>query len=80
MRAAPAAAQGVAAKKVQGVVGWGTDKTDVGPEDFDLLKVIGRGSFGKVMLVTRKGQTNIYAMKILRKEAIIARNQASDPC
>lgn len=50
-------------------------KEKVSLEDFDLLKVIGRGSFGKVMLVRKKTDTKIYAMKILKKRAIIARNQ-----
>lgn len=40
-----------------------------------ILQVIGRGSFGKVMLVRKKDTKAIYAMKILRKENIIARNQ-----
>ena len=44
-------------------------------DDFDLLKVIGRGSFGKVMQVRKKDTNKIYAMKILKKETIIARNQ-----
>ena len=58
------------------VTGWGKEKTDVGPDDFSLLKVVGRGSFGKVMLVNRKGEEDkVYAMKILKKEAIIKRNQ-----
>lgn len=44
-------------------------------EDFELLKVLGRGSFGKVMQVRKKSDGKIYAMKILKKQAIIARNQ-----
>lgn len=44
-------------------------------EDFELLKVLGRGSFGKVMQVRKKSDGKIYAMKILKKRAIIARNQ-----
>eukprot|EP01084_Bolivina_argentea_P312073 540262_1 len=50
-------------------------KTNVRPEDFEFLKVIGRGSFGKVMQVKKKNDNVIYAMKILKKKAIIARNQ-----
>lgn len=44
-------------------------------EDFELLKVLGRGSFGKVMQVRKKTDGKVYAMKILKKRAIIARNQ-----
>ncbi len=46
-------------------------------EDFDLLKVLGKGGFGKVMLVRKKGTTDIYAMKVLKKEAVIRRNQVT---
>lgn len=52
-----------------------TSKQKVVLEDFELLKVLGRGSFGKVMLVKKKDSGDIYAMKILKKRAIIARNQ-----
>jgi len=44
-------------------------------DDFELLKVLGRGSFGKVMQVKKKSNGKVYAMKILKKRAIIARNQ-----
>ena len=47
----------------------------VGIDDFDLLKVLGKGGFGKVMLVRKKGSTDIYAMKVLKKEAVVRRNQ-----
>jgi serum/glucocorticoid-regulated kinase 2 len=57
------------------VTGWSKEHTDVTPDDFELLKVVGRGSFGKVMLVKRKGENATYAMKVLRKQAIIDRNQ-----
>ena len=42
--------------------------------DFELVKVIGRGSFGKVYLVRRNGTENYYAMKKLRKEVVAKRN------
>jgi len=47
----------------------------IGLDAFEMLKVIGRGSFGKVMQVRKKGEDTIYAMKILKKKAIIQRNQ-----
>jgi serum/glucocorticoid-regulated kinase 2 len=46
-------------------------------DSFELLTVIGKGSFGKVMQVKKKDDGKIYAMKVLRKEAIIARKQVA---
>ena len=43
-------------------------------DDFKLLKVIGRGSFGKVYLVRKKDDGKPYAMKILRKDQLIKKN------
>eukprot|EP01118_Nematostelium_gracile_P017505 TRINITY_DN74_c0_g1_i1.p1 TRINITY_DN74_c0_g1~~TRINITY_DN74_c0_g1_i1.p1 ORF type:complete len:409 (-),score=123.26 TRINITY_DN74_c0_g1_i1:149-1375(-) len=51
--------------------------TKIGKDDFELLTVIGKGSFGKVMQVRKKDDGKIYAMKVLRKEAIIARKQVA---
>ncbi|ETO23989.1 hypothetical protein RFI_13168 [Reticulomyxa filosa] len=50
-------------------------KEKVSPNDFDFLKVIGRGSFGKVMQVKKKDTGEIYAMKILKKKALIQKGQ-----
>lgn len=44
-------------------------------DDFDLLKVIGKGSFGKVMQVRKKDTGRIYAMKIIRKANIVERSE-----
>jgi serine/threonine protein kinase len=52
-----------------------TDKKKVSQEDFELLAVIGRGSFGKVMQVKHRATGQIYAMKIMRKDMIVAKNQ-----
>lgn len=41
-------------------------------DDFTLVKVLGRGAFGKVMLVNKDKRT--FAMKILKKEMIINNN------
>ena len=40
-----------------------------------MVQVLGRGSFGKVMLVEKKDNKKIFAMKILNKSAIVKRNQ-----
>ena len=42
--------------------------------DFEPLYLIGRGSFGDVYLVKRRGTDETYAMKVLSKEKIVARN------
>jgi len=39
-------------------------------EDFELLKVLGRGAFGKVVLCREKASRTMYAMKILKKSAV----------
>lgn len=44
---------------------------------FDLLRVIGRGSFGKVYVVRKKDTNRIYAMKVLRKSRIISRSEVT---
>ncbi|XP_067134197.1 ribosomal protein S6 kinase beta-1-like [Centruroides vittatus] len=53
----------------------GQEKTS--PKDFELLKVLGKGGYGKVFQVrkiTGKDKGNIFAMKVLKK-ATIVRNQ-----
>ncbi|TYZ65868.1 hypothetical protein PybrP1_005601 [[Pythium] brassicae (nom. inval.)] len=60
-------------------------------DDFQLLRVVGKGAFGKVMLVRRKATPSglspaaasgggdssgrVYAMKVIKKAAVFARNQ-----
>lgn len=39
-------------------------------EDFDLLRVIGRGSYAKVLMVELKKTNRIYAMKVIKKELV----------
>uniref|UniRef100_A0A3B3SMT8 non-specific serine/threonine protein kinase n=1 Tax=Paramormyrops kingsleyae TaxID=1676925 RepID=A0A3B3SMT8_9TELE len=48
-------------------------RSKVTMSDFDYLKLLGKGTFGKVILVKEKATGMYYAMKILRKEVIIAK-------
>lgn len=44
-------------------------------DDFLLLKVLGKGNFGKVMLVEEKTTKNVYAIKVLKKEFVIENDE-----
>ncbi|KAJ2033346.1 Serine/threonine-protein kinase, partial [Coemansia sp. S2] len=53
------------------------DSTPLAIDQFDLLKVIGKGSFGKVMQVRKRDTNRIYAMKILSKSKIVMRSEVA---
>ncbi|EDO19622.1 hypothetical protein Kpol_1018p162 [Vanderwaltozyma polyspora DSM 70294] len=46
-------------------------------DDFDLLKVIGKGSFGKVIQVRKKDTQKIYALKAIRKAYIVSKSEVT---
>ena len=48
---------------------------DISLSDFDLLKVLGKGTFGKVMLVRQKSNASIFAMKVLKKDLVLAKGE-----
>ncbi|XP_026228578.1 serine/threonine-protein kinase Sgk2b isoform X2 [Anabas testudineus] len=52
-----------------------TETSEVKPSDFDYLKVIGRGSFGKVLLARHRKQGGYYAVKVLQKQMIVKRKE-----
>lgn len=70
-------------------VGYGQGELKIGVEyvenragkltidDFELLKVVGKGSFGKVMQVRKKDTSRIYALKTIRKAHIISRSEVT---
>ncbi|KAL7517824.1 hypothetical protein ACHAWX_002712, partial [Stephanocyclus meneghinianus] len=46
------------------------DKRFVAPKDFELLKVIGMGAFGKVLQVRNRKSSQIFAMKVISKRLL----------
>ena len=50
------------------------DEESIGPDSFQPLYVLGRGSFGEVYLVQNKLTEQLYAMKILAKKKIMGQN------
>jgi serine/threonine protein kinase len=47
----------------------------VSKKDFQMLSVIGKGSYGKVLLVKKNDSGELYALKVLKKAEILRRNQ-----
>ncbi|CAM8897867.1 unnamed protein product [Rhodiola kirilowii] len=49
----------------------------LGVEDFEVLKVVGQGAFGKVYQVRKRDSLQIYAMKVVRKDRVIEKNHTA---
>ncbi|THH15506.1 hypothetical protein EW146_g4978 [Bondarzewia mesenterica] len=50
-------------------------RTKLGLDDFRTVKVIGKGAFGEVRLVQKTDTGKIYAMKTLKKEEMLKKDQ-----
>lgn len=56
---------------VDGIGGMKLSQAQVlGLPDFELIRVIGRGSYAKVLLVRLKKNEKMYAMKVVKKELV----------
>ncbi|KAK7909297.1 hypothetical protein WMY93_013981 [Mugilogobius chulae] len=51
------------------------EDTQIKPCDFDYLKIIGKGSFGKVLLARHKETKKYYAVKVLQKKIILKKKE-----
>merc|ERR1712144_8813 len=54
-----------------------TEKKHYGPDDFQILKLIGKGTFGQVYQVRKKDTRRIYAMKVLQKKVIVQKKEVA---
>ena len=52
-----------------------SEKIKISNSDFEILKLIGKGTYGKVFLVRKKSNSKLYAMKRLKKEHLKLTNQ-----
>jgi serine/threonine protein kinase len=48
----------------------------ISKDDFLIVRVIGRGGFGKVYMVKKKSSGKVYAMKVLSKDQIAMKDLA----
>ncbi|KAI8081845.1 kinase-like domain-containing protein, partial [Gilbertella persicaria] len=50
-------------------------QVQVGPTDFEKIRLLGKGDVGKVYLVKHKSTEKLYALKVLSKKEMIKRNK-----
>eukprot|EP00730_Choanoeca_flexa_P003004 TRINITY_DN11258_c0_g1_i1.p1 TRINITY_DN11258_c0_g1~~TRINITY_DN11258_c0_g1_i1.p1 ORF type:complete len:492 (+),score=136.50 TRINITY_DN11258_c0_g1_i1:71-1477(+) len=53
------------------------ESKDVTIDDFEMLKVLGKGTFGKVMLAKEKKTGELFAIKVLKKEVILEKEEVA---
>eukprot|EP00127_Corallochytrium_limacisporum_P001241 Clim_evm11s47 gene=Clim_evmTU11s47 len=61
-------------KEISRLDGTKPGKRLPGKEDFEILKPISRGAFGKVYLAKKRDSGQLYAMKVIKKEDMVRKN------
>ncbi|EDQ87800.1 uncharacterized protein MONBRDRAFT_37785 [Monosiga brevicollis MX1] len=56
-------------------IGGRPEAIEMDMDSFELLKVLGKGTFGKVMLARLKLNRKIYAMKVLKKSMVLEKDE-----
>ena len=63
------------AEPLESTAGFTPPSAAVTLAEFDTLAVLGRGTYGKVLQVRKRDTGGVYAMKMMRKADVVARNQ-----
>lgn len=63
-----------AARRISSTIVPSESPKQIGPEDFQLIRQLGKGSFGHVFLVKHKRSGILYAMKALNKAKFLSHN------
>ena len=50
-------------------------RKDISIDDFEQMRVVGRGGFSRVILARKKDTGRLYAIKILRKDQLVNENK-----
>ncbi|PHH68094.1 hypothetical protein CDD80_267 [Ophiocordyceps camponoti-rufipedis] len=54
-----------------------SERRHFGPSDFEILKLIGKGTFGQVYQVRKRDTHRVYAMKVLQKKVIVQKKEVA---
>ncbi|QPG73609.1 Serine/threonine-protein kinase [Brettanomyces nanus] len=72
----------ISSEMVTGTVRIKFEYTNIGkshysPQDFKILRLLGKGTFGQVFQVKKKDTNRVYAMKVLSKKVIVKKKEVA---